>query len=1075
MRLLALFDTGRDLPARLRMGWLRELAEDDPWLVSLLSKLFERADDAGFDVAQAVGALMATQAGPENPDVPPAAPDSPDATPVQPPDAAPMGTSTSAAANPDRPGIGALPAAAVPERPAAPAAEPAGEPVAERPVEPATDEPFGLTAAAPPPAGEPSEERDHASPAEPLVEPLVEPLAESIAEPLAEAATSTDGDAAAPCQEAPALATGMQLGPWALLGPMTTTDARVQQWRVRRADDAPPGRELALLVPHQWRPRPELLAWMRHAAAGPQSLVHPHIARFVEVGVADDGTPWMAAELAEGQALNHWVRDRATELHERHQLVVRVLEAAAFAHRRLVLHGQIHPAQILVLPGGQVRWLNFGLSDLLRVLGTPAVPAAAATASPPPRAYAAPELAAGTAPGSLAGDVHALGLVLFEVLSGVSPWHSRPAAMAAGAAAQAAGISRWPRPSDVVGTSKLRRALACDLDAIVGKATATAADARYSSAAELLNDLQHAGEAKPVAARDGGLLYQVGCLARRHPAWASAVGVLAVVLSTALGGLTWLAWTWTKERSQALAAHHSAEAVGQWLQEMLRSSVEPGAQPEGAEHDWPSLLAQAEVVARASLKQQPAGLAAALAVLGRHHAERGAFAEGRNLLAEAMPGLASTVEQQEAACDEAWAQARQGDKAGEAEQRLRRVAENTGVRALTRVLCLARLADLDRHAGRSLDAYLATLQAWKLWDGTSEKPEPLALRLSRPMGQQAAALGRFHESQLWFEWALKHTEALRQERTTVGLQLREEWGEVSLAAGDAERAIKLADANLAALAGGPMPAEVEPETAPPALMFFAAAEPRVELHRMAEARARLESAIALADARGDAPMRQRALCLMALASLRERDVEAAQRWLKAAAPEAPTGDSPVQGARRPPAPTAGEGASPRERERTAAPASWLGAEQYCRAVQLELALLQGRHTDVQREADRLLASATDLAPRLAATVMRLRAESLLAARQADRALSAALQALQKARSMHQSDIDEMKTPPSFRSGQAALVLTEAYRAGGDLENAQRTLAYAAQQLAGTLPEQHPWRRRTEVVKAQLSDQAQRRP
>ncbi|MBL8343318.1 MAG: protein kinase [Rubrivivax sp.] len=1068
VRLLTLFDTGRDLPARLRAGWLRELEEDDPRLVPLLRGLLARADDAAFDVVQVVGALVAAPAGIEDAVVLPAAPDSPEGAPVQPPEAAPMEASTIAAGTGGGPGSDASLAPGMPEPTAEPTTEPAVEPVDEPVAElvvdpaadPATERPFELGAAAAAPADSPADEPEPASPAEPLVEP-----------PYAEA--STADDAAGPYLEAPALATGMQLGPWLLVGPMTATDARVQQWRVRRADEAPPGRELALLVPHQWRPRPELCAWLRHAAAGPLSLVHPHIARFVEVGITDDGTPWMAAELAEGQTVNHWVRDRAAALHERHQLFERVLEAAAFAHRRLVLHGQIHPAQILVLPGGQVRWLNFGLSDLLRVLGTPAVPAVAGTALPPPRAYAAPELAAGTAPGSLAGDVHALGLVLFEVLAGVSPWHSRPAGMAAGTVVQATGISRWPRPSDVVGTSKLRRALAGDLDAIVAKATATAADARYSSAAELLTDMQHAGEARPVAARDGGLLYQAGCLARRHPAWASAVGVLAVVLSTALAGLTWLAWTWTQERSQALAAHHSAEAVGRWLQELLRASVEPGAQPGGAERDWPSLLAQAEAVARASLKQQPAGLAAALAVLGRHHVERGAFAEGRNLLAEAMPGLASPVEQQEAACDEAWAQARQGDKAGEAEQRLRRIAENTGVRPLTRVLCLARLADLDRRAGRSLDAYLATLQAWQLWDGTGEKPEPLALLLSRPMGQQAAALGRFHESQLWFEWALKHAETLRQERTPLGLQLREEWGEVSLAAGDAERAVKLADANLAALAGSPMPAEVEPDTAPPALMFFAAAEPRVELYRMAEARARLEYAIVLAEARGDAPMRQQARCLMALASLRERDAEAAQRWLKAATPDAAAGATPVQGSPRPPAPAMGAAATPREG--AAAPAGALGAEQTCRAVQLELALLQGRHTEVTREADRLLASATELTPRLQATVMRLRAESLLAARQLDRALNAALQALQKARSMHQSDVDEMKAPPSFRSGQAALVLTEAYRAGGDLDNAKRTLAYAAQQLAGTLPEQHPWRRRAEVVKAQLSDPAQTKP
>ena len=130
----------------------------------------------------------------------------------------------------------------------------------------------------------------------------------------------------------------------------------------------------------------------------------------------------------------------------------------------------------------------------------------------------------------------------------------------------------------------------------------------------------------------------------------------AVLLVIFLGGLSWKAWSWSRERDQSEAARRTGEAVSRLLQGVLQDSAGPDPQ-----RDWPELLAHAESVARSSLKEQPASLASALAVVGRHHAERGAFADARRLLAEALPALSEPTEALEAGCDEAWAQARQGD------------------------------------------------------------------------------------------------------------------------------------------------------------------------------------------------------------------------------------------------------------------------------------------------------------------------------------------------------------------------------------------------------------------------------
>ncbi|MBL8344601.1 MAG: hypothetical protein JNN03_04100 [Rubrivivax sp.] len=1120
-RLSTLFDTGCELPPELRHAWLATLVDDEPlatvdWLRDMLATVDLTDGETGLEHGPMLpawsepegeaGRTVGTTAAPAVAAVPDPLPGVEQVRDAESPGDEITIDSTAGVGDGPR-GAGSEPEPAAP--PAAPPATTAEtEPLPPRP---ATEI-----------AGAPSEAIAETAPAHTLDEAAAsarqtssnalhgpEPAAaqdlrqETAPEGSEEGPEAPADDPALPEPEpepvprllAPALATGMRLGPWLLLGPMPSSDARVEQWRARRADQPPPAPELALLVPRQWRPRVDLAAWLAHASARATALVHPHIARLTEVGVTEEGTPWFAAELAEGQTIDRWCRDHPLGLQERRALLEQALEAATFAHGRLVLHGQVHPSQIVLTPGGRLRFLNFGLSELLDLLDAPHPGASHGVAGPPVRAYGAPEVQRdGGDTGEVAGapiatgDIYALGLVAFEVLSGASPWQPRTP----GTTVVAAPGSRWPRPSDFAHVPRLRRALRGDLDAIVTKATQTDPADRYASAAELLDDVRRVGMHRPVTAVEGGFLYQIGCLVRRHRRLATVAVLGAAAFLVFLGALSWKAWVWSTEREQAEGVRRGSEAVTRLLRDQLFEAATPGVS-----RDWPEVLARTEAVARSSLGQRPQDLAAALALIGRERAESGAFAEARNLLAEALPNLVDPTAALEATCDEAWAQARQGDKPDEAEQRIRRVTENVSVRHATRALCLVRLADLERRSGRARDAHGSTFRAWQQWDATPDKPLQLAVLLARPAGMQSAALGFFHEGQAWFESALKRLDLLQQGQGPIAIELREQWGELSLAAGDGERALKLADENLAAVAGSPMPADADPATAAPALLFLAAAEPRLDLHQLVDARARLERAIGLADAREDPVMRQRARCAMAVAALRERDTAAAERWLKSAAPEVParTGrfaSSPVSG------PSASAPGGPAIRGTSnvgflpvivvgAAPATQgdeahdsvrtalREADHACRATAIELALHQGRYVEAQREADRLIGAGNELAPRLRAVANLLRAEATLAAQQYDRSISAGLQALQQARALHQSDIEEQKARPSFRSGQAALVLAEAHRANGDIAEARKTLDYAMQQLSATLPESHPWRRRAEATKAALAVHATKKP
>jgi serine/threonine-protein kinase len=898
-----------------------------------------------------------------------------------------------------------------------------------------------------------------ATPAEAPPEPLLraETKAVGAAESNAKAKAKTPappvGEESA-WQTSPVYARGMQLGPWRLLGPLATTDARCAPWRARRLGSAEgPEHEVALLVPHRWRAASpaaatpaqltaeltaQLTARLREAAAAPIGLVHPHIARLLDAGVSDDGVPWIASELAEGQAIHLWCHDRALPVPARRALLEQALEAVQFGHDRGVLHGAVSTAQIIVAPDGRLRWAHFGLEALLALLGIPTSSAQEARVDAPARAYAAPEQRDG--PLTVAAEVYALGVVTFEVLAGTPPWaaasgESTPAT----AAASAAVAPRWPAPSALAHTASHRRALRGDLDAIVGKAIAADAATRYASAAQLLEELRRAGLRRAVWARDdAGWRYHFKRFARRHRAPVVTVAVL-LLAATALAVSGWFV---ALQRDAPVAAAGGDSAVGALLWQLLRERESGGA--EVPQRDWPATLAHAEAVARASLKEQPASLGHVLAALGREQLEREAWAEGRKLLGDALPLLGEGAERDEAACDEAWAQVREADKgAVEAELRLHRIGESSRVRPITRAWCLLRLADVEQRAGSARPAHESARQAWQQWQQSPELTPQLGLRLATVMAERSAALAQFHEALGWLEEAMRRAAALRLADGPAGIALRELWSEVSLSAGDAQGALKLAETNLALLGGGGEAAD-NPATAPPAVLYVAATEPRLELHQLAEARAGLARAMALADARGDRPLQQRTRCLMALISLRERDVASAQRWLK----QAPATDAQRSRAER-------------------------DADHLCRLTNAELALVQGRPFEAQREAERLLA-ATEAAPRIAAAAALIRVETLLANGPPDRALNAAMQALEQARALHQVDSTQTARP-SFRSGEAAVLLAQAHRANGDLERARETLDYAFQQLAATLPEAHPWRRRAESIKAAIAADALKKP
>lgn len=321
----------------------------------------------------------------------------------------------------------------------------------------------------------------------------------------------------------------------------TAVGAQIGRWRVVRAigeggmgsvylaERAAPGfvQRAALKLVHGARMSSSVARRFELEQRALARLEHPGIARLIDAGLADDGVPFLAMELVEGAAIDQWCRERQADVAERVRLIAEVCEAVRYAHARSVVHRDLKPSNVLVDNDGRPRLIDFGiarvLEDSLAGESTNSLPRALT-----PR-YASPEQVRGE-PATTESDVYSLGVLLFELLVGASPYG--PATRATREIERAVCDATTPAPSEAAADPHLARQLRGDLDAIVLRAMAKAPERRYASAAELGADLRRHLAGAPVLARPDSLSYRLATLVRRHRVGSA----LAVAFVAALGG-----------------------------------------------------------------------------------------------------------------------------------------------------------------------------------------------------------------------------------------------------------------------------------------------------------------------------------------------------------------------------------------------------------------------------------------------------------------------------------------------------------------------------------------------------------
>jgi serine/threonine-protein kinase len=374
------------------------------------------------------------------------------------------------------------------------------------------------------------------------------------------------------------------------------------------------------------------------------NLEHPNIARLLDGGLTEEGMPYLVMEYVDGTPLPEHCNKNNLSTEKRLALFEQVCLAVQHAHQNAIIHRDLKPSNILVDTKGKVKVLDFGIAKLMEPDKEGTTFQTRTGARMLTLGYAAPEQLENQII-TTATDSYVLGIQLFELLAGVHPFEmvdknfveieeqireeqpKTPSEKFVKLPSQEQKQIAEKRNTSV---KALLSTLKGDLDAIVMKALRKEPDHRYSTAEQLLEDINRLKTDLPIIAREDTFRYNASKFIKRHKTRLSVtVGFLLVII----GFTVFYTLQIAQERNKAQLEAQKAQEVSDFLTEMFRAS-NPYYNPQDTVTAATFLKRGEERIDQ--LENQPEVQAQLLEVMGRAYTEIGRFEKASPLLQKSL-------------------------------------------------------------------------------------------------------------------------------------------------------------------------------------------------------------------------------------------------------------------------------------------------------------------------------------------------------------------------------------------------------------------------------------------------------
>jgi tetratricopeptide (TPR) repeat protein len=341
-------------------------------------------------------------------------------------------------------------------------------------------------------------------------------------------------------------------------------------------------------------------------------------------------------ELVRGLTLSQFVRDRLGgerpapgEVKERLKLFETICRAVNYAHQRGVVHRDLKPSNLVVTEEGEVKILDFGIARITDTDVAAATLLSEIGMIKGTLPYMSPEQARGDSREiDLRTDVYALGVLLYEILSGRQPYDTAKSSVVQ---AIRTICEEPPRP---LKTTLGGVPIDADLRTIVEKALEKEPERRYQSAADLSDDVGRYLAQRPILAHPPSTMYQIRKLASRHRGGVAAAAAIAALLVVLAVTMAVQAERVRKERDRATAEAAKASAINSFLLDAL-GAADPWS--KGSRNvSLLDALHQAQGKARTAFASQPLVEASVLQTIGTTFSNLAEYPEAETALKTAL-------------------------------------------------------------------------------------------------------------------------------------------------------------------------------------------------------------------------------------------------------------------------------------------------------------------------------------------------------------------------------------------------------------------------------------------------------